>query len=745
MQKNPVRNIEPVFYKQTNITPTLAIADNGNRYRVVVSNTINGTTTAANSTAATLTVEKSPLNAPTAITAQAVSGSTTSITVTFTNASNATGYTAQVFLASDGTTKVGSDRTSFTSGGTISGLSAGTAYKVKLISIGDASYADSSPSALSSTVTTNAAAVAATITNPSSTSKLVGQTNIFSAAGTAASDGGTLTYQWQISTDSGTTFSNISGATSVNYTTPTLAIADNGNRYRAVVSNTINGTTTAANSTAATLTVTKNPLSPPTAITPRAVSGSSTSITVTFTTASNATGYTAQVFLASDGTTQVGSDRTSFTSGGTISGLSAGTAYKIKLISIGDASYADSSPSDLSSTVTTNKAEITTPTAPTVESSLSTRKYISVSWSSVANSTSYTLKLYDSSGSNLLATISSVSGTSRAITASDYASIADETGYRVSLTAIGNTQYFDSEESAKSSLVTTRIADAESPAISSQPTNVSAAATQTATFTLTASAPGGGTLSYQWQISTDGGTSWSSVSSGTGATSSSYTTATLATSQNGRKYRVVVTNTRGTTTSVTNSSAVTLTVGKANQSALTLTSTTGTFGTPTTLTTSGGTTSGSVTFTITSGGSAAGCSITSGALSTGSTGTCRVIATMAGNDEYNAVSSDATTVTFSATAQSSLAVLTVAPTAIYQGSNNLIVGVGTAGTVDFLQEGRLIPGCSAIKATITSAATCNWKPSRLGMTKVEAILTPTSGSFAIASSGLRAVTVVPRE
>ena len=415
------------------------------------------------------------------------------------------------------------------------------------------------------------------------------------------------------------------------------------------------------------------------------------------------------------------------------------------MISIGDASYADSSPSDLSSTVTTNKAEITTPTAPTVESSLSTRKYISVSWSSVANSTSYTLKLYDSSGSNLLATISSVSGTSRAITASDYASIADQTGYRVSLTAIGNTQYFDSEESAKSSLVTTRIADAESPAISSQPTNVSAAATQTATFTLTASAPDGGTLSYQWQISTDGGTSWSSVSSGTGATSSSYTTATLATSQNGRKYRVVVTNTRGTTTSVTNSSAVTLTVGKANQSALTVTSTTGTFGTPTTLTTSGGTTSGSVTFTITSGGSAAGCSITSGVLSTGSTGTCRVIATMAGNDEYNAVSSDATTVTFSATAQSSLAVLTVAPTAIYQGSNNLIVGVGTAGTVDFLQEGRLIPGCSAIKATITSAATCNWKPSRLGMTKVEAILTPTSGSFAIASSGLRAVTVVPRE
>jgi hypothetical protein len=118
---------------------------------------------------------------------------------------------------------------------------------------------------------------------------------------------------------------------------------------------------------------------------------------------------------------------------------------------------------------------------------------------------------------------------------------------------------------------------------------------------------------------------------------------------------------------------------------------------------------------------------------------------MAGNDEYNSVSSDATNVTFSATAQSSLAVLTVAATAIYQGVNNLFVGVGTAGTVDFLQEGRPIPGCSAVRATITSGASCDWKPSRLGMTKVEAILRPTSSSFATVSSGLKAVTVVPRE
>ena len=152
-------------------------------------------------------------------------------------------------------------------------MNPGTAYKVTVTAIGNASYSDSSPSDLSSTVTTLAGAVKATITSPTSASKLVGQTNTFSAAGTTASDGGTLTYQWQISTDSGTTFSDISGATGANYTTPTLAISDNDNQYIVAVTNNKNGTTYEYDSDAATLTVTKNPLSAPTAITPRTVSG----------------------------------------------------------------------------------------------------------------------------------------------------------------------------------------------------------------------------------------------------------------------------------------------------------------------------------------------------------------------------------------------------------------------------------------------------------------------------------------
>ncbi|CAB4744642.1 unannotated protein [freshwater metagenome] len=723
-------------------TPTLAIGDNGTLYRVVVTNAINGTTYDFDSDPATLTVTKIPLAAPTAITPTTVSGSATSLKIAFTNAANATSYTARVY-ASDGTTLIAT-ATSYTSNTAITGLSAGTAYKVRLTSVGDANYADSSASALSSQISTLSAAAAATITSPTSVSKTVGQSHIFSASGTTASDGGSLTYQWQLSTDSATTYSSIAGATGVNYTTPTLAIGDDGSRYRVVVTNAINGTTTAANSSDATLTVAKIILSTPSQPSGAVVLGSATSLTVTFTNVSNASSYSVQVY-ASNGTTEVGSLITGFLSGNTITGLTPGTGYKVAVTAIGDAMYANSSQSTLSALITTNKADISTPSAPTVVGNTDVRKYITASWTAVANATSYTLKLYDSSGSSLLATITSVSGTSRAITDSDYASMADLTGYKVTITAIGDTQYANSAESTNSSLVTTRIPDAAAPTINTQPVNTSASSTQTGTLSVSASASDGGTLSYQWQTSLNGGSSWANASSGSGATTSSYTSATLNSTVSGHKYRVVVTNTRGTTTATTTSSAVTLAVIKSNQSALTLTSITGRFTTPTTLTATGGSTNGSLSYAVTSGGTATGCSITTGNLSTGTIGTCRVIATMAGNSEYNSVASDTTTVTFTTAEQSNTAVLSSSAPSIGYGSATLLtVGVATAGTVEFLQEGRTIPGCSSIRATVTTAATCNWKPSRLGATRVEAIFRPTSNAFAQASTNIMSISVIPR-
>lgn len=91
------------------------------------------------------------------------------------------------------------------------------------------------------------------------------------------------------------------------------------------------------------------------------------------------------------------------------------------------------------------------------------------------------------------------------------------------------------------------------PVIATQPASTSVADPSTATFTVSATSTGG-TLSYQWQDNSSG--SFANVSSGTGATTASYTTSATDGSFNGRQYRVLVTDNNGTKTS----NAATLTV-----------------------------------------------------------------------------------------------------------------------------------------------------------------------------------------
>ena len=91
---------------------------------------------------------------------------------------------------------------------------------------------------------------ALSITNPSSITVDSGQVATFS---TTAS-GGTMpySYQWQLSTNGGTSFSNISAATTSSYTTSTLSTANNGYLYRAIVMDSVSASVI---SEAASLTV----------------------------------------------------------------------------------------------------------------------------------------------------------------------------------------------------------------------------------------------------------------------------------------------------------------------------------------------------------------------------------------------------------------------------------------------------------------------------------------------------------
>jgi hypothetical protein len=92
-------------------------------------------------------------------------------------------------------------------------------------------------------------------THPLAQELSVGQSAAFTVATEDPSLGITQSHQWQISINNGAAWSNITGATSADYTTPALTISDDGNRYRCVVTNTMGANTSSTTSNAAILTV----------------------------------------------------------------------------------------------------------------------------------------------------------------------------------------------------------------------------------------------------------------------------------------------------------------------------------------------------------------------------------------------------------------------------------------------------------------------------------------------------------
>ena len=98
-------------------------------------------------------------------------------------------------------------------------------------------------------------------------------------------------------------------------------------------------------------------------------------------------------------------------------------------------------------------------------------------------------------------------------------------------------------------------AEVTTPSITAQPTGQTVTEGSTAKFSVTASADNG-ELTYQWQQSTDSGSSWANIES---ATSAKYTTEATTTSMSGYQYRCVVKSASGVGVI---SQAATLTVNK---------------------------------------------------------------------------------------------------------------------------------------------------------------------------------------
>lgn len=113
--------------------------------------------------------------------------------------------------------------------------------------------------------------------NPTSQTDTVGTTATFTAA---ASGVPAPTVQWQISTNGGSTFTNISGATSTTLSLTGVTLAQSTDQYRAVFTNSVNSAT----SNAATLTVVAAPaITSFTAAASTITVGGSTTLTGVFT------------------------------------------------------------------------------------------------------------------------------------------------------------------------------------------------------------------------------------------------------------------------------------------------------------------------------------------------------------------------------------------------------------------------------------------------------------------------------
>ncbi len=244
----------PAISKTGTVPPGMTFVDNGNGTATLAGTPTTGGAYSLNLTAnngvnpnATQTLNITVTQAPT-FTSAASTTFTVGTAGSFTITTNATAYPTPAITRTgtlpSGVTFVDNGNGTATLAGTPAAGTGGV-YPLSLT----ANNGVNPNGTQSFTLTVNQAP--AVTLNPSNQTVNSGNSVSFSAA---ASGFPAPTVQWQRSTDGGGSFSNIAGATSTTYTF-TAASADNGNKYRAVFTN----STGSATSTAATLTVNTAP------------------------------------------------------------------------------------------------------------------------------------------------------------------------------------------------------------------------------------------------------------------------------------------------------------------------------------------------------------------------------------------------------------------------------------------------------------------------------------------------------
>lgn len=488
-----------------------------------------------------------------------------SITSQPSNASTCVGNTTSFSVTSGGTTPItyqwqvsttgcGGAFSNVTNGGVYSGATTSTLtitgatagmnnYAYKVIVTGNCAPL---------TVTSNCAVLtvnsATNITSqPSNSTLCAGNNTTFNVAATGTS----LSYQWQVSTDGGTTWTNVSnggvysGATTSSLTITGATIAMNGYQYRAVV----NSACSPLNSNAATLTVNAPPSISNQPSNNSVCAGNAASFSVTATGGS----LTYQWYESTDG----GTTYNPLANGGAYSGVTSSTLtinptttgmnnyrYRVvingvcgapatstgAILNVGTAMSVTGQPS--SSTVcsgaTVNFSVTATGTVNGYQWQESTNG--GASWNNITNG-----GVYSGATTNTL-TLTGVTGTMN--------------GYQYRAVVSGNCPSINSN--AATLTVNTP------PSISSQPSASTICNAQNTSFSVTAS---GTNITYQWQVSTTGcGGTFTNITNGgvySGATTNTLTITNAPTTMNGYAYRVVI---NGTCAPAATSSCVLLTV-----------------------------------------------------------------------------------------------------------------------------------------------------------------------------------------
>ena len=388
-----------------------------------------------------------------------------------------------------------------------------------------------STTSANATLTVNTAA--AFTTQPSNQSACTGNTATF----TVAASGTGVTYLWQSAPTAGGPFTNVTtgtGGTTASYTTAPVTVTTNG-FYQVIITTTACAGTVTSNVVQLTISATTAINTQPTNQTVCAPTAA------TYTVSATGTGLSYQWQFATAAAptvfTNVGTNSSGYNTGATSVGMN-GNIYRV--IVTGSCNAITSA--NVTLTVNTSAAIIAPQPA---DVTVCNGTPASFTVSATGTGVTYQWQSAPTAGGPFTNVPIVTGGTTATYTIAATTPAMNNTFYQV---VVSTTACPGSATSVPAKLTVNTIAT-----ITSQPIAQSACVPNTATFSVTAIGTG---LTYQWQFSTNGGTTFTDI---LGAQAASYTTPATIFSMNGNLYRVNILSTCSPTTPTT-SNAVVLTV-----------------------------------------------------------------------------------------------------------------------------------------------------------------------------------------